>query len=132
MYKQFFLLQIFFQNYGDESGTYGLMYPSIYSNHGVYEEDFFKPQPAEKIQEIFEQIGVTMPTEVFEELWERAKERSPNGEVKLLLFLVAKQWLSCYAQEIATLYIETALYNQQTPIITYITLGNYCSCHNRG
>ena len=71
------------QNYGDESGSYGLMYPSVYSNHGVYEQDFFRPQPPEKIREVFEKIGVTMSTEMFEDLWEKAKERSPNGEVRV-------------------------------------------------
>lgn len=37
------------QNYGDESGAYGLMYPSIYSNKGVYEEDFFAPRQPEEV-----------------------------------------------------------------------------------
>lgn len=32
------------QNYGDESDAYGLMNPSIYSNRGVYEKDFFQPR----------------------------------------------------------------------------------------
>lgn len=32
------------QNYGDESDAYGLINPSIYSNRGVYEKDFFKPR----------------------------------------------------------------------------------------
>ncbi len=59
------------------------MYPSIYSNHGVYEEDFFRPQPPEKIRQIFELIGVTMSDEVFEDLWEKAKAKSQNGEVRV-------------------------------------------------
>ena len=37
------------QNYGDESGAYGLMYPSIYSNSGVYEDDFFAPRSPEEV-----------------------------------------------------------------------------------
>ena len=32
------------QNYGDESDAYGLINPSIYSNRGVYEKDFFHPR----------------------------------------------------------------------------------------
>ena len=32
------------QNYGDESDAYGLINPSIYSNHGVHEKDFFQPR----------------------------------------------------------------------------------------
>lgn len=67
------------QNYGDESDSGVLMYPSIYSNHGVYEEDFFKPHPPEKIRDIFKEIGVEMSTDVFEELWAKAAERDPKG-----------------------------------------------------
>ena len=37
------------QNYGDESGAYGLMYPSIYSNRGVYEDEFFAPRSPEEV-----------------------------------------------------------------------------------
>lgn len=46
--KNNFLSHSFFnsasQNYGDESDAYGLINPSIYSNHGVYEKDFFQPR----------------------------------------------------------------------------------------
>lgn len=69
------------QNYGDESDAYGLMYPSIYSNRGVYEEDFFKPRPSNQIKEIFESVGVTMTPEVFQELWQEAAKRDPRGQV---------------------------------------------------
>ena len=78
------------QNYGDESDAYGLMYPSIYSNRGVYEEDFFKPRPSNQIKEIFESIGVTMTPEVFQELWQEAAKRDPRGQVSthtLIIFL---------------------------------------------
>ena len=70
------------QNYGDESDAYGLMYPSIYSNNGVYEEDFFKPRPPEVIKQIFENIGVSMSPEVFQELWKEAVRRDPKGQVR--------------------------------------------------
>ncbi len=67
------------QNYGDEADSGTLIYPSIYSNHGVYQEDFFRPYPPEKIRDIFKLIGVEMSTEVFEELWAMAAERDPRG-----------------------------------------------------
>lgn len=57
------------------------MYPSVYSNHGVYDKDFLIPQPPEKIREIFKNIGVTMKREVFEELWELAAKKDPRGQV---------------------------------------------------
>ncbi len=57
------------------------MYPSIYSNHGVYEVDFFKPHPPDKIRRTFENIGVVIPNEVFQELWEKAAEKDPKGQV---------------------------------------------------
>ena len=38
------------KNYGDESDAYGLMYPSLYSNHGVYEADFFEPRTPEEVR----------------------------------------------------------------------------------
>ena len=38
------------QNYGDESDAYGLMYPSLYSNSGVYESDFFEPRSEAEVR----------------------------------------------------------------------------------
>ena len=57
------------------------MYPSIYSNKGVYEEDFFKPRPSSQIKEIFENIGVSMTPEVFQALWQEAAKRDLRGQV---------------------------------------------------
>ncbi|PIK52537.1 putative EF-hand domain-containing family member B [Apostichopus japonicus] len=37
-------------NYGDEADALGLINPSIYSNRGVYEKDFFQPRSQEQIQ----------------------------------------------------------------------------------
>ena len=57
------------------------MYPSIYSNRGVYEEDFFKPRTSDQIKQIFESVGVTMTPEVFQQLWQEAARRDPKGQV---------------------------------------------------
>ena len=70
------------QSYGGESDAYGLMYPSIYSNNGVFEEDFFKPRTQEEVRGIFEGIGVSITPEVFKQLWKEAARRDAKGEVK--------------------------------------------------
>ena len=35
-----------------------------------------------QVKRIFENIGVTMTTEVFEQLWQEAAARDPKGEVR--------------------------------------------------
>ena len=57
------------------------MYPSIYSNKGVYEKDFFQPRDKASIRDLFEKIGVNMSDEVFQELWTEAERRDPKGQV---------------------------------------------------
>lgn len=40
-------------NYGDEANAYALLFPSIFSQKGVYEGDFFKSRPKAEVQYIF-------------------------------------------------------------------------------
>ena len=75
---------ILFQNYGDESDAYGLMNPSIYSNLGVFEEDFFKSRDQGDIKRIFDSIGVEMTHKTFLELWNEAQKISSNGQVSYI------------------------------------------------
>lgn len=74
-----------YTNYGDESDAFGLLYPSVYSNRGVHERDFFVPRSQEEIKNIFTNIGVEMEEKVFEELWKRAIELG-EGEVSVEVF----------------------------------------------
>jgi len=74
------------KNYGDESDAYGLINPSIYSNHGVYEKDFFQPRSRFEIRRIIDGIGVAMSQESFQKIWEMAASRNPKGEVSLESF----------------------------------------------
>ncbi|KAL9958296.1 hypothetical protein ACROYT_G035296 [Oculina patagonica] len=74
------------KNYGDESDAYGLINPSIYSNRGVYEKDFFQPRDQYEIRRIFDGIGVEMTTNAFEKIWEQASTRHPNGLVSVEAF----------------------------------------------
>lgn len=73
-------------NYGDESDSFGLLNPSLYSNKGVYEQDFFRPRSQQTIHRIFDSIGVEINPETFQQLWEKAKEQQQNGEVSVETF----------------------------------------------
>lgn len=37
-------------NYGDQASAYALLHPSIYSDKGVHEADFFKTRPKEEVE----------------------------------------------------------------------------------
>eukprot|EP00118_Oscarella_pearsei_P004229 m.17710 g.17710 ORF g.17710 m.17710 type:complete len:550 (+) comp27541_c0_seq1:45-1694(+) len=74
------------KNYGDESDAFGLVNPSVYSNYGVYERDFFEQRNPSEIKTVFTNIGVEMTEDVFQELWKRAAERDPNGLVSVESF----------------------------------------------
>ncbi|XP_019618184.1 PREDICTED: EF-hand domain-containing family member B-like [Branchiostoma belcheri] len=74
------------KNYGDESNAYGLVNPSIYSNHGVHEKDFFEARPKTEIAHIFKSIGVDMDEKTFNDLWEQASVRHPQGRVSVESF----------------------------------------------
>lgn len=73
-------------NYGDESDSYGLINPSIYSNYGVYEEDFFKSRDPCDMKRILDSIGVEMTNEVFQDLWKEVRTGSPGGQVSVETF----------------------------------------------
>eukprot|EP00051_Salpingoeca_urceolata_P006530 m.86289 g.86289 ORF g.86289 m.86289 type:complete len:460 (+) comp14869_c0_seq2:211-1590(+) len=74
------------KNYGDEADARGLVNPNLYAEHGVYASDFLVPRPKAQIRSIFEATGWKMSNEGFEELWERAQEQGPDGEVSVALF----------------------------------------------
>jgi hypothetical protein len=74
------------KNYGDESDAYGLMYPSVYSSRGVFERDFFRSRGPQEVREVFQRVGVEMPDQVFQEVWQEAERRDPRGEVSIESF----------------------------------------------
>ena len=74
-----------YTNYGDESDAFGLLYPSVYSNRGVHERDFFVSRSEDEIKKIFTNIGVEMEDKVFEELWKRALQLG-GGQVSVEIF----------------------------------------------
>ena len=69
-------------NYGDELNAHGLLTPSIFTNHGVFESDFFLPRDKMTIRKLFENIGVKMDQESWERCWSEARkyqERYDSG-----------------------------------------------------
>ncbi|XP_075684731.1 EF-hand domain-containing family member B [Rhinoderma darwinii] len=70
-------------NYGDESNAFGLLSPSVFTQHMVYERDIFKSRPKEELAQILHNIGVNIPDNTFEELWKLAAKRHPKGEVSI-------------------------------------------------
>ncbi|XP_015282430.1 PREDICTED: EF-hand domain-containing family member B [Gekko japonicus] len=67
-------------NYGDQASAYALLYPSIYSNKGVYETDFFKTRPKEEVAHVLRNIGVSISDESFDEVWRQACLKDHRGE----------------------------------------------------
>lgn len=73
-------------NYGDESDAFGLINPSVYSNIGVFEEDFFTSRDQNAIKRIFTNIGVDMSHDEFQKIWSEAQNISKNGHVSVESF----------------------------------------------
>ncbi|NXA40103.1 EFHB protein, partial [Eudromia elegans] len=68
-------------NYGDEGNAYALLCPSVFSQKGVYERDFFKTRPKSEIEQILRNIGVNISDESFEKIWKQACRKHQRGEV---------------------------------------------------
>ncbi|XP_025933931.1 EF-hand domain-containing family member B [Apteryx rowi] len=68
-------------NYGDEGNAYALLCPSVFSQKGVYERDFFRTRPKAEIEQILRNIGVNISDESFEEIWKQACKKHQRGEV---------------------------------------------------
>ncbi|PKU48434.1 ef-hand domain-containing family member b [Limosa lapponica baueri] len=68
-------------NYGDEGDAYTLLFPSVFSEKGVYERDFFKTRPKAEIAQILRNVGVNISDERFEEIWKEACLKHQNEEV---------------------------------------------------
>ncbi|XP_049654862.1 EF-hand domain-containing family member B [Accipiter gentilis] len=68
-------------NYGDEANAYALLFPSVYSQKGVYERDFSKTRPKAEIAQILHNIGVDISDERFEEIWKQACMKHQKEEV---------------------------------------------------
>ncbi|KFZ47462.1 EF-hand domain-containing family member B, partial [Antrostomus carolinensis] len=68
-------------NYGDEPSAFALLFPSVFSQMGVYERDFFKTRPKAEIAQILHNIGVNISDDEFEEVWKQACMKHQKEEV---------------------------------------------------
>ncbi|XP_007530090.2 EF-hand domain-containing family member B [Erinaceus europaeus] len=68
-------------NYGEDGNAYSLLHPTIFSQKGVSETDFFKTRSKKEIAEILCNIGVKLSEEEFETVWDLASKRHRRGEV---------------------------------------------------
>ncbi|KAG8516237.1 EF-hand domain-containing family member B, partial [Galemys pyrenaicus] len=68
-------------NYGEEGNAYSLLHPTIFSQKGVFERDFFKTRSKQEISEILCNIGVKLSDEEFENVWNLASKKHDRGEV---------------------------------------------------
>ncbi|KAM9387484.1 EF-hand domain-containing family member B [Phaethornis superciliosus] len=68
-------------NYGDEANAYALLFPSVFSQKGVYERDIFKTRPKAEIAEILRNIGVNISQETFEDIWKQICMKHQKEEV---------------------------------------------------
>ncbi|NXT81158.1 EFHB protein, partial [Zapornia atra] len=68
-------------NYGDQANAYALLFPSVFSQNGVYERDFLETRPKAEIAQILLNIGVNISDEKFEEIWKEACMKHQKEEV---------------------------------------------------
>nr|XP_033786560.1 EF-hand domain-containing family member B isoform X2 [Geotrypetes seraphini] len=68
-------------SYGDEANAFGLLSPSVFSQKGIHESDFFESRSKEEVAEIFRNVGVNIPDDTFETVWKLAAQRHPKREV---------------------------------------------------
>ncbi|XP_072507310.1 EF-hand domain-containing family member B isoform X2 [Notamacropus eugenii] len=68
-------------DYGDSGTAYTLLHPSIFSEKGVFERDFFKARSKDEIARILRNIGVNLTDENFEHVWNLASKKHHKGEV---------------------------------------------------
>nr|XP_032807505.1 EF-hand domain-containing family member B isoform X2 [Petromyzon marinus] len=73
-------------NYGEESDVSGLLNPSVYALHGVYEADFLTPRSPSQIQQILRNAGVELSDGAFEDAWTTAAVQDPRREVSVESF----------------------------------------------
>ncbi|XP_010888160.2 EF-hand domain-containing family member B isoform X1 [Esox lucius] len=73
-------------NYGDGSTAFHLLYPTLHSLRGVYEEHFFCHRTKDEIADIFRNVGASISEETLEEAWKLASKRHPTGDVCVKTF----------------------------------------------
>lgn len=67
-------------NYGDDGDAYSLIFPSVYTTHGVTIRDAFKEMTKEQIAKLFCLAEIPITHEQLDRTWEAAKLLDPEGQ----------------------------------------------------
>uniref|UniRef100_A0A8C4TJB5 EFHB C-terminal EF-hand domain-containing protein n=1 Tax=Erpetoichthys calabaricus TaxID=27687 RepID=A0A8C4TJB5_ERPCA len=73
-------------NYGDESDVRGLVNPSLYTLKGVTEKHLFMSRSKSEIATVFHNIGMDIPEDTFQQVWNLASKQHPKGLVCIETF----------------------------------------------
>ncbi|XP_076652458.1 EF-hand domain-containing family member B isoform X1 [Halictus rubicundus] len=70
----------------DGTTAYDLIFPSVFTRHGLGRNDLTKPRNKEEMKGIFENIGVQFPDNSFNLLWEKGLEKYNVQNLSVLTF----------------------------------------------
>ncbi|NWV08589.1 EFHB protein, partial [Ptilonorhynchus violaceus] len=76
-------------NYGDQGNSFAVLFPSVFSQKGVYEGDLLKKRPKAEIAQVLHNIGMNVADERFEEIW---KQVCTKHEIKELCDCEESMW----------------------------------------
>ncbi|XP_077647071.1 EF-hand domain-containing family member B [Lonchura striata] len=76
-------------NYGDQGNSFSVMFPSVFSQKGVYEKDLLKKRPKAEIKQVLHNMGLNAADERFEEVW---KQVCTKHEIKELCDCEENMW----------------------------------------
>ncbi|NXR40991.1 EFHB protein, partial [Zosterops hypoxanthus] len=76
-------------NYGDQGNSFAILFPSVFSQKGVYEKDLLKKRPKAEIKQILHNTGMNVADERFEEIW---KQVCTKHEIKELCDCEESMW----------------------------------------
>ncbi|NWW21557.1 EFHB protein, partial [Falcunculus frontatus] len=76
-------------NYGDQGNGFSVLFPSVFSQKGVYERDLLKKRPKAEIKQILHNTGMNVADERFEEIW---KQVCTKHEIKELCDCEESMW----------------------------------------
>ncbi|NWW82174.1 EFHB protein, partial [Climacteris rufus] len=76
-------------NYGDQGNSFAILFPSVFSQKGVYERDLLKKRPKAEIAQVLHNIGMNVADERFDEIW---KKVCTKHEIKELCDCEENMW----------------------------------------
>ncbi|NXC31672.1 EFHB protein, partial [Campylorhamphus procurvoides] len=76
-------------NYGDQGTSFAVLFPSVFSQKGVYEKELLRKRPKAEIAQILHNIGMDVSGERFEEIW---KQVCTKHEIKELCDCEESMW----------------------------------------